>query len=1086
MGNYSTCQPGYPGFFSGSPGFQLHQVDEVLGMQHQLECLAAKYKSTTKKVKPVNQPMPLSLNPPLSRPPLSRDPYNTPLTPNPPSFQPTSKVTEERLKLINFGPTGWLSDEELNLFYYVITLRQAALAFCEAERGLLKHSYGKPYIIPVIKHEPWQLRPIPIPGPIKDQFTELVRERLKTGLYEQSFSSYSSPVFCVKKQDGKLRIVHDLQKLNQVTIKDSGLPPSPEELVQSFTGRACYGLGDIMGGYDERELAPESRPLTTFETPLGRFQLTRLPQGATNSVAVYQAQMMWILQEEIPQNMGIFIDDGGIKGPTSDYNGETLEANPKIRRFIFEYAVTLERILFRIEEAGLTISAKKFACCVPALDLVGHVVCKEGRKVSYKKLNKIETWPVPRNPTEVRGFMGLCVYVRMFVKNFSTITAPLRKLTRKTSDWDWTEECQEAFETLKKIIGRDITLKKLDYGEQAGKIKLSVDSSFIAAGAVLTQEDSQKLDRPVLYESVVFSPKESEYSQSKLELCGVTKILKKLQTVLWGQHFELRVDAKCLIGMINNPSLPNAPMNRWIAFIKLFSFDLVHTPGKTFTMPDGLSRRPPDPDEQNSPSFDEDEKWIKPHPGFGTKSAFSVQLLGTSAQLGEEVLKLQVGFWKNLEYYLSTMNKAPGISKLEQKRIIQKSEFFFISNGILHKKNKPFSQIVVSAPDVQRKILRALHESLGHRGTEETYRRIKIRFWWPHLKKTIKSWVQSCEACQKRSAVLPQEERRATAKSTIFGRVSLDTVHIKAGRWKYLVVARDDLSGWIEAVGLEKIQAKKIAQWFQESWIFRYGAPSLVVVDGGSEFGKQFQESLKELGIEVKTTTPYYPEANGMVERGHQALKDTLVKLCGTDGKKWRNFLPLVLFADRISTKRTTGYPPFELVFGQSPVLPVDLEFETFLGIDWHKISTTQELLEARVAQLRGRDQVLQKAHLQLLGTRQNSVDYWNDKHKTRKPLQKGDLVLAYNKSLDSQWGKLFENRWNGPYRIQQQVTGGSYLLEELDGSVLTRRFAATHVKPFYTRQGDQEDRTYCAGLGILGILRDETVSPQMVPSTSA
>jgi len=402
-----------------------------------------------------------------------------------------------------------LTEEEIKLLCHVITLRQGALAFSEEERGLLKHTYGKPYIIPVIPHEPWQQKPIPIPAPIKNQFIELVRERLRTGLYEQSFSSYSSPVFCVKKQDGKLRIVHDLQRLNKITIKDAGLPPSPEELIESFTGRACYGLGDIMGGYDERELAPESRPLTTFETPLGRFQLTRLPQGATNSVAVYQAQMMWILQEELPQNVGIFIDDGGIKGPESDYNGETLQDNPGIRKFIWDYAITLERILFRIEEAGLTISGKKFACCVPALDLVGHVVCKEGRRVSQKKINKIESWPVPTTPTGVRGFLGVCVYVRMFIKDFSTITAPLRKLTRKDSTWEWTEDCQEAFEELKRLVGRDITLKKLDYGPQAGLIKLSVDSSNIAAGAVLTQEDPQGLDRPVLYESIVFSKRES-------------------------------------------------------------------------------------------------------------------------------------------------------------------------------------------------------------------------------------------------------------------------------------------------------------------------------------------------------------------------------------------------------------------------------------------------------------------------------------------------------------------------------------------------------------------------------------------------
>ena len=296
------------------------------------------------------------------------------------------------------------------------------------------------------------------------------------------------------------------------------------------------------------------------------------------------------------------------------------------------------------------------------------------------------------------------------------------------------------------------------------------------------------------------------------------------------------------------------------------------------------------------------------------------------------------------------------------------------------------------------------------------------------------------------------EPRKATGQPVIFGRVSLDTVHIKAGKWKYLVVARDDLSGWIEAVGLEKIQARKIAHWFQDSWIYRFGAPWTVSVDGGPEFGKQFQDALKSFGISVKVTTPYYPEANGMVERGHQSIKNTLVKLCGTDGKRWRNYLPLVLFADRISTKRTTGYSPFELVLGQSPVLPVDLEYETYLGVDWDKVKTTQDLLEARVKQLELRDDTLQKAHSRLMETRENSVDYWNRRKKTREPLEPGELVLVYNKSLDSQWGKLFENRWNGPYRIKTQQPGGAYELEELDGTPLGRRFAASHVKKFHPR----------------------------------
>ncbi|MBW0506098.1 hypothetical protein O181_045813 [Austropuccinia psidii MF-1] len=244
-------------------------------MHHQI--LAAKYKSILKKVRPVNEPVPQDLNPPLERPLLSRDPYETALSPNPPIFQETFKVTHERLQAVNFDPPGW------------------------------------------------------------------------TGLYEKSTSSYTSPIFCVSKSNGKLRIVHDLQELNKVTIKDAGLPPHIAEFVDSFAGRACYGLGDIMGGYDERELEVIKRPLTTFETPLVRMKLTRLPQGATSSVAVYQAQMTWILQEEIPESIGIFIDDGGIKGSRSLYNQETLPENPSIRRFIWEYSIALERVLFRIE-----------------------------------------------------------------------------------------------------------------------------------------------------------------------------------------------------------------------------------------------------------------------------------------------------------------------------------------------------------------------------------------------------------------------------------------------------------------------------------------------------------------------------------------------------------------------------------------------------------------------------------------------------------------------------------------------------------------------------------------------------------------
>ena len=140
-----------------------------------------------------------------------------------------------------------------------------------------------------------------------------MKERVQTGLYEQSSSSYLSPVFLVLKQDKKtIHISQNLQQLNSVTIRDAGLPPKIEELVDSMAWSFCYRLADIFGGYNQRELEKISRPLTAFETMIGTKQLTLLPQGATNSVAVYQAQMAHVLEEEIPDHAAVFIDDGGI------------------------------------------------------------------------------------------------------------------------------------------------------------------------------------------------------------------------------------------------------------------------------------------------------------------------------------------------------------------------------------------------------------------------------------------------------------------------------------------------------------------------------------------------------------------------------------------------------------------------------------------------------------------------------------------------------------------------------------------------------------------------------------------------------
>ncbi|KAI7943699.1 hypothetical protein MJO28_011227 [Puccinia striiformis f. sp. tritici] len=992
--------------------------------------------------------MPQELNPPLKPVTLDRDPYVTPLLRTPPKFKATAKITQERIDSLNFGPEGSITEEERHLLCDVIVRREGVLAFGPEERGLLKRDIGEPYRIPTVPHEPWQIKPIPIAAATRDAFTELVRERLRTGLYEQSCSSYSSPIFAVLKQDGKsLRIVHELQRLNSVTIRDAGLPPRVDEFVDSMAGRVCYGLVDVMGGYDQRELHPDSRPMTAFETRLGRMQLTRLPQGATNSVAVYQAQMAWILQDDLPHNVQIFIDDAGIKGPKSDYGGAVLPENPGIRQFIWEYAVTLERVLYRIESAGLTVSGKKFAVCVPALEILGHVVSKAGRSVAETKRNKVQDWPTPKNPSHILQFLGLCSYVRMFIERFAEIASPMRRLTQKGATWDWSASCEASFASLKEIVGRKIMLKDLDY--DAGGIRLAVDSSEYGAGGVLSQEEDSK-DRPVLYESVTFTEVESKYSQPKLELCGVTKIVRRLQHVLWGVPFELLVDAEALARMINSPSLPNAPMTRWVAYLQLFSFTVVHIAGKAFTMPDVLSRVPLKNEEGR---FEEAEE-------LDVERRLLVAKTATVDWEGEPLR--QSGRYLTLEAFLTSLVCPPEAPEAVKRWIKRRSANFFVHEAQLWRRSSPIPLMVVTVWEDQERILKSLHDELGHRGEAETRRRVQARFWWPGIIRSVKTWIQHCEACQRRSNSLQREIGIPTGEDSLFSRISLDVVHIKAGKFAYLLVARDNLSGWVEARPLVKLSAEKVGQFLEEEWFARFGCIRLVTVDGGSEFRGSLMKVVKACGAKFGRVTEYYPEGAGMIERGHQPIKNALAKLCGEDGKKWQQFLPAVLLADRISTKRGTGYSPYELLFGLQPVLPVDIEMLTYLAIDWWKVKTSEELVEARTEQLLRREGTISRAVKRLRDSRKRSVRYWDQRcaNRLRDPLHKGDLVLLYNRSLESQWGKLFANRWNGPYRVVSKFPGGSYQLEELDGTLLRRKAAAQHVKRFYARGSTSFDET--------------------------
>jgi hypothetical protein len=528
-------------------------------------------------------------------------------------FVLTTKIMQERLDLIKINSDGFLWPEEEKLFIHIMVLNEDSLAFQETDWGTLKESYFSPYIMPTIPHTPWQCKNIPIPPGILTKVIDLLKQKMDAGVYEPIQSSYRSRWFCVLKKNGNLRIVHDLQLLNKVTIRDAGILPIVDDFVEGLAGRQCYTVFDLFWGFDARKVDPTSRDLMAFMTPLGLLRLTSLPMGFTNSPAEFQKCMVFILQDEIPETANIFIDDFPIKGPVSQYldsngNPETIAGNPGIRRFIWEHATDVHRIMHRFKCAGATFSPKKAQICRPEVLIVGQKCTPSGRLPDEEKVTKILKWPTLETPKEVRQFLGLCGTVRIWIHNYSALVKPLAELFHIGKEYNWTSRQQEAFDTIKRLVSSAPALCPIDYSSD-NPVILSVDSSLEAAGMILSQIDDNGKRRPARYGSIPMSERESCYSQPKLELFGLYRALRRWRLYIIGvKNLHVEVDAQYIKGMLNEPDLqPNAAVNHWIQGILLFDFKLIHIPATKFRGPDALSRRRPAPDEE---VLSDDDSWL--------------------------------------------------------------------------------------------------------------------------------------------------------------------------------------------------------------------------------------------------------------------------------------------------------------------------------------------------------------------------------------------------------------------------------------------------------------------------------------------
>ncbi|GJW50675.1 reverse transcriptase domain-containing protein [Tanacetum coccineum] len=296
------------------------------------------------------------------------------------------------------------------------------------------------------------------------------------------------------------RVCIDYRKLNEATRKDHFPLPFMDQMLERLAGNEYYCFLDGFSGYFQIPIDPHDQEKTTFTCPYGMFAYRRMPFGLCNAPGTFQRCMMAIFHDMIEKMMEVFMDDFLVFGNS------------------FRNCLSrVDKMLQRCEDTNLCLNWEKSHFMVKEGIVLGHKISKKGIEVDKAKVDVIAKLPHPTTVKGVWSFLGHAGFYRRFIKDFSKISRPITHLLEKNTPFIFSNECIQAFETLKKKLTEAPILIAPDWDLP---FELMCDASDFAIGAVLGQRH-EKHFRPIHYASKTMNEAESHYITTEKEMLAV-------------------------------------------------------------------------------------------------------------------------------------------------------------------------------------------------------------------------------------------------------------------------------------------------------------------------------------------------------------------------------------------------------------------------------------------------------------------------------------------------------------------------------------------------------------------------------------
>ena len=893
------------------------------------------------------------------------------------------------------------------------------------------HEYGT---TDLLEHE---IRLKPGARPIKAKYRPLnpvvaaeVRSQIKSwynqGIIEYTSSPWSSRLVVARKKNGGLRLCVDFRALNNQSIPDGGHIGDMKENLRALSGNCYYSSLDGSGAFHSIKIKQSDRHKTAFASPMGSFQFKRLPFGLQGAPATYSRLNSMLLGHVDPNKALAFLDDILI-----------------FSRTLEEHLLTFEEILLAHKKAGLLLQPAKCSLFRDKLCYLGHIVSKEGISCDPEYLQIVSKWPAPANRSEIRTFLGKVGYYRAHIYAFAKLAGPLMALLQKDGSLDkdpikLNEIQLSSFKALKKALLSNQVLGHADFSPTATPFLLDTDwsQSNRAVSGVLSQVQNGR-ERVLAFASKRLSESQARYAPTKGELCAIILMIEKFKYFLMHRRFVLRTDHKAHLAMQTTMHPPTGMISRWFSILGDYDFQVIYRKSKEHGNADALSRATHIPAADGSTDVSNGESDTcaalpSPH--------HLVALL--HAVLRPSLRPWTVEDWKEAQESdedISWIRRylLKGQCPEKQERQFRSAEATYYAqifqslcidpHGLVclrkpadHMSERPERLLRLVPNDWRRMAMLKAHHSASHQGVERTVDYCSRYLHFRGMRELAEDTIRSCMQCQAADAP-PKDQRfhhHSQRQGRIWERLSIDLVGplpSAKGGFKHILTVKDVFSGWVEALPMRKTDSESIAEKLVNEVFARYGIPAEIKSDNGANLTSALMRDIANmLGIEHITTLTYNPRANP-VERFHQDLKAALKKMVIDHPRTWIDHLPMVLLAFRTSKSRSTGYAPFQLMFGRNPSLPLELLYGSPLP-EATKYSSQQDYALA----VKNRAETAfryARNHLRMAIARARQ----NYTGRTCK-FKVGDKVWLFCPRKISAYKQKLVSYWSGPWEIQKQI----------------------------------------------------------------